>query len=90
MLPTVESGVAPVTKPLPMVEADFCGPDFSELSKLVYQPNYKSIRAVLNQERLTVADLAVLLSPAAGASLREMATRAAEITNRRFGRAIQI
>ncbi len=68
----------------------FLGPDFSGLQELVYRSGHKDVTELLRQERLSVNDLAVLLSPAASAFLPAMAARAAEITNRRFGRTIQI
>jgi len=88
MLSTVEG--CPETTALPTIFEDFAAPDFAALREQVYGASDKSIPALLNQERLDIADLAVLLSPAAGAHLPAMATRAAEITHRRFGRAIQI
>jgi len=71
-------------------EQEFLAPDFAVLQELVYGPGHKPVPELLNQDRLTIADLALLLSPAATAFLPAMAARAAAITNRRFGLAIQI
>jgi len=76
--------------PHPVTDEDFPGPNFAALSELVYRSSHKDVQEILQQERLTISDLAALLSPAAGAFLPDLAARAAEITNRRFGRAIQI
>jgi 2-iminoacetate synthase len=74
----------------PVSEEIFPVPDFAELRDLVYRPNHLAVTEVLNRERLSINDLAVLLSPDAAAFLPTLAARAAELTNRRFGRTIQI
>jgi 2-iminoacetate synthase len=48
------------------------------------------VTAALRRDRLTLEDVAVLLSPAAGGRLEELATRAREATLRRFGRAVRL
>jgi 2-iminoacetate synthase len=48
------------------------------------------VTAVLQRDHLELADLAVLLSPAATARLEELAGRAREVTLRRFGRAVRL
>lgn len=82
------SGLSALSRPVS--EEYFQVPDFTELRELVYRSNSTDVTEVLGLERLTVKDLAVLLSPDAAAFLPALATRAAEITKRRFGRAIQI
>lgn len=90
MRSTVESKGLPLAMPQSVVEEAFSGPDFSQLRELVYRPSHMAVPEILKQERLTIDDLAGLLSPAASAFLPTMAARAAEITTRRFGRALQI
>lgn len=65
-------------------------PDFKSLRELVYRPTPEQVETALTRERLSVGDLAALLSPAAGNRLPEMAARAADLTARRFGRTIQV
>ncbi len=48
------------------------------------------VSAVLAAERVDLDGLAVLLSPAAGARLEEIAARARAVTLRRFGRAVRL
>lgn len=48
------------------------------------------VTAALHREKRDLRDLAVLLSPAAEARLEEMAQAAAELTLRRFGRAVRL
>lgn len=50
----------------------------------------RDVDRALGSERPDLYDLAALLSPAAGARLEELAVRAHEITERRFGRTIQL
>ncbi len=82
------SGLSALSRPVS--EECFQVPDFTELRELVYRSNSTDVTEVLGRERMTVKDLAVLLSPDAAAFLPALATRAAEITKRRFGRTIQI
>lgn len=48
------------------------------------------VTAVLHQDRLDLNGLAVLLSPAAGAHLEDLAQRAQSATVRRFGRVVRL
>ena len=68
----------------------FTSPAFPDLADLVYQSNDGDVQRALGKERLAIADLAALLSPAAEEHLPALAARAAELTARRFGRTIQI
>lgn len=71
-------------------EEDFRIPNFAELRELVYRSPHATVTEILGRERLTVRDLAVLLSPDASAFLPDLAARSGELTKRRFGRTIQI
>lgn len=71
-------------------EEDFRIPNFAELRELVYRSTHATVTEVLGRERLTVRDLAVLLSLDASAFLPDLAARSGELTKRRFGRTIQI
>jgi 2-iminoacetate synthase len=90
MAPNLDSkgGLSALSRPVS--EETFPLPDFAELRDLVYRSNHLAVPEVLNRERLSINDLAVLLSPDAEVFLPALAARAAELTNRRFGRTIQI
>lgn len=90
MAPNLDSrgGLAAISSPVS--EEIFAVPDFAELRDLVYRSNHLAVPEVLSRERLSLNDLATLLSPDAAAFLPALAARAAELTNRRFGRTIQI
>jgi 2-iminoacetate synthase len=68
----------------------FIVPDFTELAELIASRTTADAEHALRGDGLRPRDLAALLSPAADSLLEPMATRAAAITRRRFGRAIQI
>ena len=68
----------------------FAVPPFEALQKQIAAAGRADAEQALEKERLSPADLAALLSPAADALLERMASRSAEITRQRFGRTIQI
>ena len=53
-------------------------------------PTSSSVREVLRKPRLSLADFAVLLSPAAGECLEEMGRRSQALTRQRFGKVIRL
>lgn len=65
-------------------------PDFQQLQQHITASTVDDVGRALRSDRLQTGDLAALLSPAAEEYLAAMAERSAEITNRRFGRTIQI
>jgi 2-iminoacetate synthase len=71
-------------------QADFKTADFRELGELVYRCDAADVDKALHKERLSIRDLAALISPAATQRLPDLAARAAAITALRFGRTIQI
>ncbi len=69
---------------------DFKAPDFRDIAELVYRSRTADVEKALLKERLSVQDLAALLSPAAAERLPALAARASALTAVRFGRTIQI
>ncbi|PTN39115.1 2-iminoacetate synthase ThiH [Desulfonatronum sp. SC1] len=59
-------------------------------SKALQERQRQDVIRALSKDRLGPEDLLALLSPAAGAMLEDLARRAAEITLRHFGRAVQL
>lgn len=57
---------------------------------MIYNASEADVAAAMRASRLTIDDLAVLLSPAAEKYLPQMAARSAEITEQRFGKTMQI
>lgn len=88
MTPVIQAPDIPLLDP--SRAADFVAPDFRQLHALVYGCKPDQVTTVLQKKRLTPADLAVLLSPAAEAFLPQLAERAADLTSFRFGRAMQL
>ena len=68
----------------------FVLPDFATWRDRIAVAGEGEVKAALARERLTVEDLAVLLSPAAGNCLPALASRSGGLTSQRFGRTIQI
>lgn len=68
----------------------FVTPDFKELEQSIQAIGPGDVEQALAAERIGVKGLAALLSPAAESYLGDMAKKSAQITNRRFGRAIQL
>ncbi len=65
-------------------------PDFNQLSTKVKSATVADVEHALTSDRLSLADLAALLSPAADPYLQQMATRSSEITLARFGKTTQL
>ena len=80
-------GVPPVS-----AAAELLATDLEGLRKIAESATAADAERALGASRRSLADLAVLLSPAAAASgrLEEMAQRAHEVTLRRFGRAVHL
>ncbi len=68
----------------------FSIPDFTELALLIDGCSENDIERALQSDKVDIHGLAALLSPAAESFLPRFAARSAEITDRRFGRTIQI
>lgn len=66
-------------------------PSWEDILDHVYQASDADVQAVLRKKgRLILADFAVLLSPAAGTYLEQMAQRSAQMTRKRFGNTMQL
>lgn len=63
---------------------------WSELTELAEHASASDVDRVLARERRDLFDFAVLLSPAAGIRLEELAQRSHELTVQRFGRTMQL
>lgn len=61
-----------------------------DVSKAVHGCQSRDVIRVLSKDRLGPEDLLALLSPVAGTMLEDLARRAAEISLRHFGRAVQL
>ena len=68
----------------------FVTPDFTELKQAIEAAGPVDVERALASERIGTKGLAALLSPAAEPYLGLMAEKSAQITGRRFGRAIQL
>ena len=79
------SGVPPAT-----AAADLLAADMAPLRERAGNATPVQVERALYAGRLTLADFAALISPAATARLEELATRAAATTLRRFGRTIHL
>ncbi|NTV14285.1 MAG: 2-iminoacetate synthase ThiH [Desulfobulbaceae bacterium] len=90
MEPNSDFGCRSATSCSPIPGEIFPVPDFTELREQIYRLNHRTVTEVLGRGRLSLADLAVLLSPQAADFLPALAARAAELTQQRFGRTIQI
>ncbi|MGO1595844.1 MAG: 2-iminoacetate synthase ThiH [Sphingobacterium sp.] len=64
--------------------------DWQEVRELIAAQTPANVRQALNKPKLTVEDFLILLSPAADGFLEEMAQHSAAITQKRFGRTIQL
>jgi 2-iminoacetate synthase len=73
-----------------MIQETFNIPDFNTLRPLLAAATAADVQRALHDDKIDIAGLAALLSPAADEYLPELAARSARITNRRFGRTIQI
>ncbi|HIJ78506.1 MAG: 2-iminoacetate synthase ThiH [Desulfobulbaceae bacterium] len=68
----------------------FVTPDFAELKKAIAAADAFDVQQALAAERIGIKGLAALLSPAAKPYMGVMAEKSAQITGRRFGRAVQL
>lgn len=64
--------------------------DIAALRERVETAAHEDVERALAREHLEIADIAALISPAASAYIEEIARRSAAITERRFGRVIQL
>ena len=65
-------------------------PPFKELQEHIRTSTEEDVQRCLRASHLDTADLAALLSPAAGKHFTAMAERSADITAMRFGKTTQI
>ena len=63
---------------------------WDQVKKKIYSTRDQEVQYVLGKTKLDLTDFMMLLSPAATAYLEQMASRAQEITQRRFGKTIQL
>ncbi|MCK5069856.1 MAG: radical SAM protein, partial [Desulfocapsa sp.] len=68
----------------------FQSPNFNQLSEQVKSATSADVEHAINGSRLTLDDLAALISPAAEPFLQQMALKSAAITLARFGRTTQL
>ncbi len=61
-----------------------------DIAKAIQGCQRQDVIRALNKDRLRPEDLLALLSPAAGNMLEDLARRAAQVTLRQFGRAVQL
>ena len=80
----------PTTAPAGTAAADVVATDVSGLRALVERATPADVDRALATARRGLPELAVLLSPAAGARLEELARAARDATRQRFGRTIRL
>ncbi len=68
----------------------FAAHDWNSIQEKIYASTTDDVKRVLQKDRHQLEDFLVLLSPAAEASLEPMAQLAQSITQRRFGKTIQL
>jgi len=68
----------------------FQSPDFKQLQQQIQRSTASDVERALNAKRLSLDDLAALISPAAKPYLQQMAVRSSEITLARFGKTTQL
>ncbi|WP_166333239.1 2-iminoacetate synthase ThiH [Sphingobacterium chungjuense] len=68
----------------------FASYDWNNIQEKIYASTTEDVKRVLQKDRHKLEDFLVLLSPAAEASLEQMAHIAQSITQRRFGKTIQL
>lgn len=68
----------------------FASYDWNNIQEKIYASTTEDVKRVLQKDRHQLEDFLVLLSPAAEASLEQMAHIAQSITQRRFGKTIQL
>jgi 2-iminoacetate synthase len=64
--------------------------NWNEIAEKINNATENEVLAALNSEKLNENDLMALLSPAAALHLEQMAAKSKEITQRRFGKTIQL
>lgn len=64
--------------------------DWNEIGQFIYSRNEVDVKQAILKEKLNVEDFCALLSPAAENYLEDMAVKAHQITNQRFGKTIKI
>ena len=87
---SVEIGSRPEGVPPGTAAADLLAVDLDGLTALSSRATPADVDRALRASRRSVADLAVLLSPAAAVRLEDLATAAATATVRRFGRVVRL
>ena len=68
----------------------FHAPDFTKLSTQIAASTPADVEAALSSPRLTLDNLAALISPAAEPYLQQLALQSSEITRNRFGKTTQL
>lgn len=63
---------------------------WEEVQAKIYGTSDRNVRHALNRDNLTLDDFIALISPAATPYLEQMAVKAQQITQRRFGKTIQL
>lgn len=63
---------------------------WDEIGRFIHTRSGPDVKSAIQKEKLTIEDFCALLSPAAENYLEDMAVKAHEITNRRFGKTIKI
>ncbi|PUV25724.1 2-iminoacetate synthase ThiH [Sphingobacterium athyrii] len=63
---------------------------WEEVQAKIYGTSDRDVRHALNRDNLTLDDFIALISPAATPYLEQMAVKAQQITQRRFGKTIQL
>jgi 2-iminoacetate synthase len=86
----VQLGSRPVGVPTGTAAADVLDADIGWLRERVYAATPIDVDRALSVPRLTLADFAALLTPAAASRIEDLARRAHETTVRRFGRTVRL
>jgi 2-iminoacetate synthase len=87
---SVEIASRPTGVPDGTAAADLLATDVSALRTIVDRATHAEVARVLHTRRRTIADFAVLLSPAATDRLEDLAVAAQSTTVRRFGRTVRL
>ena len=86
----VELESRPTGVPPASAAADLLGLDLDQLRRRIDDATAADVDRALAARRRSLADFAVLLSPAASARLEELAQAAHDLTVRRFGRTVRL
>jgi 2-iminoacetate synthase len=87
---SVELASRPTGVPDGTAAADLLATDLSALRTIAERATHADVARVLHTPRRTIADFAVLLSPAATNRLEDLAVAAQSTTVRRFGRTVRL